>query len=87
MITHKIRVRNLHYINSVPSSSTTEDKLVNNNNFTKHNQLRLLFDRECPACDFIPDSSLLLHHHSLFMKFVQLTINGAELGTEVPVWY
>ena len=40
----------------------------------------------------IPDSSLLLHHHlSLFMKFVQLTIDGAEFRTEVPpggiVWH
>ena len=48
------------------------------------------FDRECPAraSGPIPDSS---HHHSLFMKFVQLTIDGAEFGTEVPpggiVWH
>ena len=81
-------VRNLHGINSVPSSSTTEDKLENNNNFTKHHQLRLLFDRKCPS---IPYSSLLLHYHSLFIKFVQLTIDGAEFGTEVPpggiVWH
>ena len=35
-------------------------------------------DRVCPARarSPIPDSS---HHHSLFMKFVQLTIDGAEL--------
>ena len=41
-----------------------------------------LFDRECPACGPIPDSS---HRHFLFMKFVQLTIDGAEgvkFGTE-----
>ena len=38
-----------------------------------------VFDRECPARGPIPDSSLLL---PLFMKFVQLTIDGAEFGTE-----
>ena len=35
--------------------------------------------------------TILLLHHSLFMKFVQLTIDGAEFGTEVPpggiVWH
>ena len=48
-----------------------------------------VFDRECPARGPRPDSSLLLHQ--LFMKFVQLTIDGAEFGTEVPpggiVWH
>ena len=50
----------------------------------------LFFDRECPACGPLPDSSLFLHH-SRFIRFVQLTIDGAELGAEVPpggiVWH
>ena len=50
-----------------------------------------LFDHECFARGPIPDSSLRLHHRSLFMKFEQLTIDGAEFGTEVPpggiVWH
>ena len=45
--------------------------------------MKEIFDPECPAQGPIPDSSLH-HHHSLFMKFVQLTIDGAEFGTEVP---
>ena len=43
-----------------------------------------IFDFECPSQGRIPDSSLLLHDHSLFMKFVQLTVDGAEFGTEGP---
>ena len=49
-----------------------------------------LFDHECLTCGPILPS-LHLHHHSIFMKFVQLTIDGAEFGTEVPpggiVWH
>ena len=49
---------------------------------------KTIFDRECPARDPIADSSLRHHHHHfLFMKFVQLTIDGAEVvkfGTEEP---
>ena len=48
-----------------------------------------IFERKCPARGPIPDSSLLLH--PLFMKFVQLTIDGSEFRTEVPpggiVWH
>ena len=48
-----------------------------------------VFDRKCPARGPIPDSSLLLHQ--LFMKLIQLTIDGTEFGTEVPpggiVWH
>ena len=44
-----------------------------------------VFDRECPARGPIPDSSL---RHLLFMKLVQLTIDGAEVvkfGTKEPL--
>ena len=37
-----------------------------------------LFDRECPACGPIPDSNLLLHHQTLFTKFVQYTKDGTK---------
>ena len=49
----------------------------------------IVFDRECPAHGLIPDSSL----PSLFTfhEFVQLTIDGAGFGTDVPshgiVWH
>ena len=47
----------------------------------------MFVDHDCPARGPIPDSSL----HPLFMKFVQLTIDGAEFGTEVTpggiVWH